>query len=191
MKSETENASKPENISIRHLLLNLKIGQAWALGTSLFILLGGMFTLGYKINDMINNPKIIALESEIKFRNYEISLTDKKMSDLKDSLDILKQGLDKKTDLTWKQTKLVNDRERFMSLYLKYELAKEKYRYQENENEFDNYMDAQKNLRTFVSDYIGNDKLIVHKGGRTDSSIEFPDGTSWPLPSELKSVSKK
>jgi hypothetical protein len=111
------------------------------------------------------------------------------------------QRLGQLEELT-KKIKLLNDKERFLSLYLRFELAKEKINdkdlnkidwsdYDKERKAFDEYWKALKAFDDYINEHVDKEKLIIHKGEHNLASIEFSDGTSWTIPEELHSVEKK
>lgn len=160
-----------EKLSVSEFLRRLKIVQLWAVGVTVASLLAGTFGLGYKAAMTVNEAKLNAKDAEI--------------TDVKRDLETMK------TELKAAHTKLdeATDKDRFLSLYLRYLLAKETADSDpENEEKYRTYETTLKAFDNYIREQVDKEKLIIRKGGGRFAMIEFKDETKWQIPPELHMV---
>lgn len=157
----------PENLTLKQLLSNLKVGQLWALITLVTGLIAGAFTLGYKANALVTDPKLAEKEAQ---------LTAARMA-LEEASDNLKKA--------GSESKDAGTKERFLALYLRYLIA-----VRNNDDEAEQ-SETRKAFDDFIREHVDAEKLKLHKGGSRLATITFADGTSWEIPRELHVTMKQ
>ncbi len=86
------------------------------------------------------------------------------------------------------EVKGLSDKNRFLSLFLRFELTKNEIEESDMQSEaWENYETTRKAFDEFVRERVTSEKLILHKGGSL-ATIRFSDGTIWNIPQELHIV---
>lgn len=160
-----------EKLSLSELISRCKVGQLWTVVVVIASLIAGAFGLGYKMHASINEAKINAIQLEITILKGNLQSKEKELSNLVS------------------ENNLLYDKDRFLSLYLRYQLAKEKWNNDyDAKEEFQEYMTAREAFDEYIIERVGGEKLRLGKGGGRLATVKFVDGTIWTLPRELHSV---
>ncbi len=163
-----------EKLSISELISRCKVGQFWAVVVVIAGLIIGSFGIGYKMCASVNEAKINAIQLEIAKLTGDLQSKNKDLSKLTSENDLL------------------YDKDWFLSLYLRYQLAKEKWNHDhEAREEFSEYNTAREAFDEYIIERVGREKLRLAKGGGRLATVKFGDGTIWTLPRELHAAAKK
>lgn len=163
-----------EKLSISELISRCKVGQLWATVVVIAGLIAGSFGIGYKVCASVNEAKINALQFKIEKLEGDLQSKDEELSKMTSN------------------NKLFYDKDRFLSLYLRYQLAKEKWNDDdEAREEFSEYNTAREAFDSYVIERVGREKLRLAKGGGKLATVAFGDGTIWTLPRELHAAAEE
>jgi hypothetical protein len=158
---------KPENMTLGQLIRGLKPGQFWAFLVILFGLVSGAAGTGYKVCSNVKQSEIAEYQTQIgQLKSKEQSF----------------RGL---------QTK-----ERFVSLYLKYVIAKEEAHSNPTEENQRLVVEIGVGFRSYIESLLARGEeareeidlsgLYLGKGAGKTATVKFGyDGTVWPVPSEF------
>ncbi len=161
-------------LTMKQILSQLQISQFWGLLVIIVGLLAGAFTLGYKLSSSISEVKVGKLESQI---------------------NSLQEATKRFTGLEVK--------ERFLALYVRYLLAKEKFTNSKTEEAYKEVRTTGQALEKLIfelwdrykesSEEIEIRGLIVGKGGgASEATVKFIyDGSVWPIPRVFRVVELK
>jgi hypothetical protein len=163
-----------EKLSLNELFSRCKISQLWAVIVVIAGLITGAFGLGYKIHASINEAKINSIQLEITKLNGDIQSKKKKLSK------------------TASENKFLHDKDLFLSLYLRYQLTKEKWNNDYDAKEdYQEYMTTRKVFDKYIIERVGREKLRISKGGGRLATIKFDDGAVWTVPRELHAAAEE
>ncbi len=160
-----------EKLSIKELISRFKVGQLWALIGVIAGLIVGSFGIGYKMCDSVSEIKISSVQLEVAKLTGDLSSRE-----------------DDLTKLT-SENSLLYDKDRFLSLYLRYQLAKEKWNHDDDaKEEYEEYKITRDSFDKYIIGRVDREKLRLGKGGGRLATVKFGDGTIWVLPRELHAV---
>jgi nitrate/nitrite-specific signal transduction histidine kinase len=160
-----------ENVSVRELILKMKIGQLWAIIVVIAGLITGSFTMGYKYNDSRNELKLISKEFELKqylaAKDLELKQASSKLEEINNNLGELRK------------------KDRFLSLFLRYEQARRPQERQAAKKALDSY------INKFIDDADkAESKVKIGKGSGLQTTINFSDGSTWTVPPDFSSATR-
>ena len=155
------------DITVSGLLGALKPAQLWILIAVIFALISGAFGLGYKAN---------ALKTEVEIAKYQNEIATLKMQT--------------------KQFLGLTTKERFLSAYLKYMLAKRDHQLSPSDQTQETLKEIMTQFRAYIQsllergekarDEIDLRGLFLGKGAGKMANVKFAyDGSVWPVPPEF------
>ncbi len=152
---------KPETLTIREILGGLKVGQLWAIGGAIVAVIAGSYALGYETATIVDSDRIGRLSLERDRLAGELTAQE---SDLEDFAT----------------------KDLFLSLFLRYQLAKETtFAESRTDEDLLAYDAARVAFDNFLQENVGAEKLTLRKGQGRQATMVFADGTVWTIPKEL------
>jgi len=163
-----------EKLSVKELISRFTVGQLWALIGVVAGLIAGSFGIGYKMSASVSRMEINSIQLEKVKLTGDLSSRDD---------DIAKLTA---------QNNLLYDKDRFLALYLRYQLAREKWNQDyDAKEEYKAYQTARDSFNKFITQRVDSEKLRIAKGSDRLATIKFDDGTIWVLPRELHIVAEE
>ncbi len=163
-----------EKLSVSELISRCKVNQLWAVLVVVAGLITGALGLGYKMCSSVNEAKINVIQLETAKLAGDLQSKDKAISKLASDNDLL------------------YDKDRFLSLYLRYQLAKEKWNIDRKADDiYNEYYSSREAFDEYIINRIGREKLRITKSGGRLATVKFGDGAIWTLPRELHAAAKK
>lgn len=152
---------KQEKVSLRELLGSLKVGQLWGIGVAIVGIISATYGLGYKTATIVHSERINRLSLQRDQFEAQLSVQEAGLKDL-------------------------STKDLFLSLYLRYQLAKESTIASDaTDNEFQAYDLARKAFDTYLQENVGRERMTLRKGEGRQATMVFADGTFWRIPKEL------
>ncbi|MFQ6111576.1 MAG: hypothetical protein ACE5LX_06040 [Nitrospinota bacterium] len=161
-------------MTIRQLISRLRVAQLWGVLVVIAALIGGSFSLGYKLSSSAAEVKTSKLERQVSALQENV-----------------------------KRFRGLESKERFLALYLRYLLAKgslAKANTPENQETLRVSAEAFEKLilklwqrHEEAKEELEIRGLIIGKGARaTDATVKFIyDGSIWPIPPEFRVAAAK
>lgn len=153
-----------DKLTFKDLFARVPVGQLWAFVGVIAGLTGGAFGGAWWIRGTIEETKTQTVVSKNEALEREL-------------LSIANERTDDQ-----EKTRQLHEKDRFLSLYLRYVMARDGVDASISEDS------ARKALDDCIEGHVDREKLIIHKGGGRLATVEFPDGTIWTLPRELHMV---
>lgn len=162
-----------EKLTISDIITRCDVIQLWAFIVVITGLVSGAFGAGYKVYSYVQQAKISQMELEKK----------QIQSQLDGKIEILSKAT--------AESKLLHDKDRFLSLFLRFALAKEKWlENQDDDKAYDDYYTSMTAFDEYLIERVGKEKLRLNKGGGRLATVQFFDGTIWVIPKELHATAE-
>ncbi len=160
-------AIEADKLSLIALLARVPVGQLWAFIGILIGLVAGAFATAWTVRGIVEEVNIRSVTTSKEDLARRIEATEKELMGEKE--DVRK----------------LQEKDRFLSLYLRYVMARD------NLDTSIPEANARKALDDYIEGRVDRERLIIHKGGGRLATVEFPDKTVWTLPRELHMVLRK
>lgn len=180
------------SLTILRLLSLLRPAQVWAILGVIFAVLSGTFGLGYQLKGLVSEIEVVRYKTENAGFKDKIELiklaAEAQIERYKTKNTLLREKI--------KQFRGAQTKEKFLSLYLRYLIAKKAYTANLSDKNRGEFVVAEYNFHENVqklldkggkkSDEIDLTGLYLGKGSGKEAWVKFGyDGSIWWLPPEL------